>query len=783
MNRTELSELIVHHQRSDQQLPEINCRAAGVAPKTLDTDARTVRCTLTTEDPVIVYDYRSGRLVLETLLVDGAEYDDQTPLLRDHRQYSVDSILGSVFEPTVARDKLDGLLEFGEELDQAAESIWKRVKQGHLRRVSVGYTYSAEDFITIEPGETAVVKGRTFKAPKTRALRVVHRWRLVEVSVVVIPADKRAQMRGGTPGAPGKESEGITHRTDVDGIISPATPPSIKTQVTMNPLIDFLRTAGMPETIEANAAAMKWAEDHLGRSHWGKFTEMCRSNLIAFDPLLFGGKSETTDPAPPEPSGGQRSTPTEVVTEVVDPVDGAKAERERQSAIRNLATLNSTIPVELVRKACDEGWSLEKAQSEFADKVRKEAPEPVAPVAHIRGSVGMRELQAGLLLKNGITPDTAALRGETAASVLHRRGFDSAWLAGARREGDDRNDVEAAFDGARRRGLDSADMFDFAKEMLALRGIQTGYDKQDILERAFASSDFSVLFGSTIHMKMVEGYDQTAKTFEQFCRVVDVPDFRENNEATAGHIGGFKKQGKNGGKAANLNVVPPTYAKFAAERYAGQLKITDQMFFADSFGILAQTPSDIGASAADIPNDIALSILLGNGNLSDGLALLLAGQSLIIGGTLDEAGVSAALTMLKAKKVNGKRIQVKEALLMTGIGLSTKAKKVLRSSTTSGDDNVLKGVATHLEESALDLGVDDPRTDPVTPIAARPSSYYMFAKPAKSIVIAFRQGTNRGPVSRQSVLTDGEWGVGYDCFVDCGGAGGSRVGVVEVRTD
>ena len=147
------------------------------------------------ENPALVFDWNSGRVVLEVLLTSGAEFEDQTPLLRDHTQYCVTTILGSFTECQVAKDELLAWLNFGTELDDTCESIWRRVAQGHLRRGSVGYDYTRNDYVTIPTGETKTVAGRSFSALKDRDLRVVFKWRLSEFSMVVIPADARAQAK------------------------------------------------------------------------------------------------------------------------------------------------------------------------------------------------------------------------------------------------------------------------------------------------------------------------------------------------------------------------------------------------------------------------------------------------------------------------------------------------------------------------------------------------------------------------------------------------------------
>ena len=225
-------------------------REANLVANTLDKDKRRVQWTLTTEDPPLVFDWNTGRVVLEVLLMSGAEFEDQTPLLRDHNQYSVTAILGSVTEHQVAKDELLGWLNFGTELDDTSESIWRRVAQGHLRRGSVGYDYSRKDYVTIPAGETQTVAGRSFTAPKDRDLRVVTKWRLREFSMVVIPADARAQAKDqqprGTQELPGQES-----LTELTAPNATSSNQQRSTEEGMKKFLAFLHAAGLNASIKS----------------------------------------------------------------------------------------------------------------------------------------------------------------------------------------------------------------------------------------------------------------------------------------------------------------------------------------------------------------------------------------------------------------------------------------------------------------------------------------------------------------------------------------------------
>lgn len=135
--------------RNQPGLSQVNSRAADLSPASLDSGKRQVGVVATTEDPALVYDWSTGRVILEVLLMSGAEVEEQTPLLRDHSQWSVTSICGSFVEHKIVGDRLEGLITVGKDIDDTVEGIWRRIEQGHLRRVSIGYDYTRKDFVTI----------------------------------------------------------------------------------------------------------------------------------------------------------------------------------------------------------------------------------------------------------------------------------------------------------------------------------------------------------------------------------------------------------------------------------------------------------------------------------------------------------------------------------------------------------------------------------------------------------------------------------------------------------
>jgi hypothetical protein len=179
--------------------PELMTRKAPLgnvnagAPSTLNAETRSVGVVLATENPVFVYDWDYGR-VSEVLLMSGAVLpaDGQVPLLDSHNSWSVESQLGSLRNFAVHGKELRADAMFS----TAAEDAFTKVKEGHLRDVSVGYKVHKRVFVPEKT--TQVIDGRTFTGP----VKVVTSWEVKEGSFTPIGADKHAKARS----APGSDS-------------------------------------------------------------------------------------------------------------------------------------------------------------------------------------------------------------------------------------------------------------------------------------------------------------------------------------------------------------------------------------------------------------------------------------------------------------------------------------------------------------------------------------------------------------------------------------------------
>jgi hypothetical protein len=173
---------------------EITCRAAiSQAPTTANEDIRTVDVVLATEAPVMIFDGARWEVVDEVLTMAGLRLSEirqgKLPLLDSHQRYTAKNVLGSTTNLRIEGDKLVGTRHYSE----VCQAEFRKTVEGHLDQASVGYRVYACTYI--EPGQSAVINGKTYSAPANRALKLVTDWIALEDSACPIGADPESGVR------------------------------------------------------------------------------------------------------------------------------------------------------------------------------------------------------------------------------------------------------------------------------------------------------------------------------------------------------------------------------------------------------------------------------------------------------------------------------------------------------------------------------------------------------------------------------------------------------------
>ena len=165
-------------------------RLAVISREIINDNDRTARTVLATENPARVYDWERG-IVNEILLVKGANFPDQIPLLDSHNRWTTDDIRGSMRDIRIENGELVTETHFSE----TAEKDWTLVKEGHLTDVSVGYRVYADETLVIDVGETGVIDGKEYNNDTDLPLLLRKKWDVLEGSLVAIGADQAAKFR------------------------------------------------------------------------------------------------------------------------------------------------------------------------------------------------------------------------------------------------------------------------------------------------------------------------------------------------------------------------------------------------------------------------------------------------------------------------------------------------------------------------------------------------------------------------------------------------------------
>ena len=175
-----------------------------LASDTLHEESRSIEAVISTEEPAAVFDYETYEIIDEVLVSDGVRFLQHVPLLRNHSRASELDVIGSAreFRQETAEGSSGQWVSrvyfaspYNEE-DEAGK-IWHRVKEKHIRAVSIGYWPLR--YVDVPAGESATIEGRRYTAKAGRRLRVTLEALVFELSVVPVGADRNALFRGGAP--------------------------------------------------------------------------------------------------------------------------------------------------------------------------------------------------------------------------------------------------------------------------------------------------------------------------------------------------------------------------------------------------------------------------------------------------------------------------------------------------------------------------------------------------------------------------------------------------------
>lgn len=169
-------------QTKQHDTPMLTLRAA-VRPETVDTEARTVELTWTTGAQGRRWNWDVGYYLEELEVSDTAvrleRMNNGAPLLSVHNQWELRSVLAVVERAWLENGEGHAVVRFSQRED--ADEVFRDVKDGILRNISVGY--SVHRYVLVEGGDDTM--------PVYRAVD----WEPMEISIVPVGFDDGAKVR------------------------------------------------------------------------------------------------------------------------------------------------------------------------------------------------------------------------------------------------------------------------------------------------------------------------------------------------------------------------------------------------------------------------------------------------------------------------------------------------------------------------------------------------------------------------------------------------------------
>jgi hypothetical protein len=168
--------------------PGLLTQAAPIT--TVDQEARTVEVVFSTSDLCSHWVRHNGevrrmptRVVMEEGAADLETLKASGPVLNSHMSWGLDDVIGSVQDAWIENGRAMARLKFS--ADPEVESIWRKVQEGTLRNVSMGFEVEEQEL-------------REEEGPNGQRMDVMYftRWTPREISMVAIGADRGARTQG-----------------------------------------------------------------------------------------------------------------------------------------------------------------------------------------------------------------------------------------------------------------------------------------------------------------------------------------------------------------------------------------------------------------------------------------------------------------------------------------------------------------------------------------------------------------------------------------------------------
>lgn len=224
---------------------------------------------------------------------------------------------------------------------------------------------------------------------------------------------------------------------------------------------------------------------------------------------------------------------------------------------------------------------------------------------------------------------------------------------------------------------------------------RTGRDREEVIRRAMhTTSDFPVIFESSINRVLARRYEQQKPTYREISVQRRFKDFRPHDQIRVGDFPMLKKVGQSG--EIEFGSFGESKETVAVAPYAIQFAISRHMLVNDNIGAIDEVLSSYGESVAAFEEALFWAMKAqasGNGPklIEGGVSVFHASRGNLAAAGSDvttDALSLARAAMRKQKNAAGRLLNIAPAILVCGADQETNADKALAVITPTADEDV-----------------------------------------------------------------------------------------------
>lgn len=321
------------------------------------------------------------------------------------------------------------------------------------------------------------------------------------------------------------------------------------------------------------------------------------------------------------------------------------------------------------------------------------------------------------------------------------------------------------------RDLAGFSLREMARESLRVAGQATGGDVMDMVGRALTTSDFPMILANVANLSMLEGWETSEETWQQWVAEGSVSDFKVNTAARAGEVDDLEEIGEDDEYKYGTRSEQQEQYKIAT--FGKLFNISRQTVINDDLGALSDIPFQQGEAASRKIGDVVYAVLIANSAMGDGTALFHTSHAnLGTAGAVSEVTVAEAIKLMKLQKdIGGKRrLNILPKFFIAPVSLEGAAEVFFGSNQFAGADAA--ATRTNPYAGSRFTRIYEPRLDD-----ASATAWYMAGPKGKTVKVFFLNG-NKTPF----LETKNGWsrdGVEFKVRIDVGAKAMSWKGLLK----